>query len=391
MYTSNSHFSTTPDFALTVAALTFRPDEKARLRMGQKLRIAVIGAGRWGPNLIRNFQIHPDCEVTWICDADVKRLDILSKNYLGIRTTTDPCQVFESDSADAVVISSPTATHFELAKTALARGKHTFVEKPLATAPPMAWELVKLAECRGLKLMVGHVFLFHPAIRFVKDLLERKALGEIHYLYAIRTNLGPIRNDVNALWDLAPHDLAMILYLVSQRPASVVGTGSSFINPPVEDVVFASLRYPGGVLANLHVSWLDPKKVRQLVIVGSEKMLIFDDMSPEHPVRIFDKNVGPDLSAALINDTLHHFRKSIVEGKVDTPEIGFSEPLKNECDAFVQWILDNRTPVSTGAFGADVVTLLQGIDKSISLGGQPVSVDIVSSLGNTQSIPHRLS
>lgn len=344
-----------------------------------KLKIAVIGAGRWGPNLIQNFQMHPQCSVEWICDVDPKRLAVLRKKYDGIAATTDWESVISCKDVDAIVISTPTASHYPLAKRALEEGKHVFVEKPLATNTKEAMELAVLSRNTGLQVMVGHVFLFHPAVRFLKTFLAGGELGEILYLYSLRTNLGPIRADVNALWDLAPHDLAMILYLLGQLPEGVSGIGSSFINPPVEDVVFSTLRFSNGILANLHVSWLDPKKVRQLVIVGSQKMLVFDDMSPSEPIKIYDKNVGSDLSEGHINDTIHLFRHSIKEGTVTIPFIeSSSEPLKNECEAFVNAVQEGVSQPSTVAFGADVVWILENITASMAKKGAPIVLTEVS-------------
>lgn len=337
-----------------------------------KLKIAVIGAGRWGPNLIQNFQMHPQCSVKWVCDVNPERLAVLRKKYGGIRETTDWESVVSRKDVDAIVISTPTASHYLLARRALEEGKHVFVEKPLATNVKEARELAVLSETTGLTVMVGHVFLFHPAIRFLKTFLAGGELGEILYLYSLRTNLGPIRADVNALWDLAPHDLAMMLYLLGGLPESVSGIGSSFINPPVEDVVFSTLRFSNGILANLHVSWLDPKKVRQLVIVGSRKMLVFDDRISGEPVKIYDKNVGPDLSEGHINDTIHLFRHSIKEGTVTIPFIeSSSEPLKNECEAFVDAVLKGMPQPSTATFGADVVWVLENITASMAKKGVP--------------------
>jgi predicted dehydrogenase len=329
------------------------------------LQLAVIGAGHWGPNLIRNFHENSESKVRWVSDLDRVRLEAIRANYDGIRVTEKWEEAIADPEVDAAVISTPTSTHYTIAKAVLKAGKHVFVEKPLATTAAEARELVEIADAQKLKLMVGHVFLFNPGVRYIKDIVDQGGLGDLFYLYCIRTNLGPVRGDVNALWDLAPHDISILLYLLGGAPTKISAMGSAFINPPVEDVVFAHLRYPSGLFASLHVSWLDPKKVRQLVVVGSDKMLVFDDMTPEAPLKIFDKSVAPTLSAGVINDTIHHFRKSIYEGKVTIPEIGPFEPLKNEVQAFLQWVLHDVPQPSTGAFGAEVVEVMERIDHSM--------------------------
>ena len=255
-------------------------------------------------------------------DKDKIRLSAIQGRYDGISVSDDWESVVSRPDVDAVVVTTPTASHYTIAKRALEEGKHVLSKSPLTTRHADALDLVRIAEQKRLKLMVGHVFLFNPAVRRIKEILRRKELGDIFYLYSIRTNLGPIRADVNALWDLAPHDISILLHLLEVPPLRVTGFGSSFINPPLEDVVFAGLHFAKGIVANLHVSWLDPKKVRQLVIVGSQKMLVFDDMAaPGDSIRIFDKNVSEALSEAVINDTIHHFRRSIFEGKMTALEL----------------------------------------------------------------------
>ncbi len=333
------------------------------------LRLGVIGLGQWGPNLVRNFASNPRVELKALADFDAKRLATICENYPGTLRFDSAVGLLQSCEIDAVVISTPTASHFGLVQEALTNGKHVFVEKPLTTTTREAKTLVALADSLDKKLMCGHVFLFNPAIRYVKQLIEEKALGEIFYLYFTRTNMGPIRGDVNALWDLAPHDISILLYLLGSLPESTSARGASFINPPIEDVVFANLRFPRGIFANLHVSWLDPKKVRQLVVVGSQKMLVFDDMNPSEPVKVFDKNVAGSLSQVAIADTFHLFRKSIVEGTCSIPTIEHAEPLHEECTAFVNYVLDNTPNPSTSALSVNVVTVLEQISQSMQQEG----------------------
>lgn len=326
---------------------------------GKRLNIAVLGAGHWGPNLIRNFHQHPESRVSWVCETDAERRHAIGSAYQDIKITSDCWRILDDGDVEAVVIATPSSTHFRLADAALKAGKHVLVEKPMCTNLADARRLSSLASRTRKKLMVGHVFLFHPAIRVAKEILERNELGRIHYLYAIRTNLGPIRHDVNALWDLGAHDVAVFQYLLGQSPERAEGVGSSFVNPPVEDVYFGTLHFPDNVLASLHASWLDPKKVRQLVIVGSQKMLVFDDMDTEVPLRIFDKNVGEGLTRNRIDDTIQLFRKSIVEGAVTVPDLPPGEPLALECQAFLDWILRDVTPPATADFGVRVIETLE--------------------------------
>jgi predicted dehydrogenase len=360
-----------PEFKLTGARCfqIFRETSRTRALSAStktKLRIGVIGAGQWGPNLIRNFSVNPETEVVWVSDLDEERLHALGKNYQGIQITRNWSEVIDDPSVEAVVVCTPTASHFPIAMKALEAGKHLFVEKPLTTSYTESMVLVELAERKSLKLMVGHVFLFNPAIRHLKLMMEKKELGEILYLYSTRTNLGPIRADVNALWDLGSHDISLFLYLLEALPVGVRCTGSAFINRPIEDVVFGTLHFSNGTLANLHASWLDPRKVRELVVVGTEKMVVFDDMSPEENLKIYERTVGDILSKNTINDTIHHFRKSIIEGRVTIPALPAAEPLKIECQAFIDWILRDTPQPSHGAFAADVVYILERMAWSLS-------------------------
>lgn len=342
--------------------------------MKKELNLAVIGSGHWGPNLIRNFHFHERAHVSWVCDLDAARLEVIKSNYQGIDVTTDWQKVVRDPAVDAVIIATPTASHYSIAYEALNAGKHLFIEKPLTSNSVDALKLVNLANHLNRHLMVGHVFLFNPGIQYIKKSLDDSLLGDLYYCHCTRTNLGPIRGDVNALWDLASHDVAVLLYLLGDLPYSVNGQGSAFINPPIEDVVFAQLSFSSKVVGNLHASWLDPKKVRQMVLVGSHKMLVFDDMNPDASVTVYDKNVDLKLSKTHINDTIHLFRKSILQGNISVPHIPFAEPLKNECSAFIQLVLDGTPNPCTARFGFEVVRVVEKIQESITVQGKRVSV-----------------
>ena len=337
-------------------------------------RIAVIGAGHWGPNLIRNFHNHTTSEVVWVIDRDEARLKLAESRYPGIRTATDPAAAFADPQVDAVVISTPTITHYELAKAALEAGKHALVEKPVAASAEEADALCDLAERRGLILMVGQVFLFNAAIRRVREYLAQGELGRLFYISMVRTNLGPIRMDVNAAWDLAAHDIAIANDWLGAIPLQAAAQGGSWINEGIEDAVFANLWYPGGVMVNLHVSWLSPRKVRDITIVGEKGMLTFDDMNLAEPLRLYDKQVTDQLTPAGFVDTFASFRTSIHEGDIQIPKVAAGEPLKAECDHFLECVASGKPPISGGRSGAGAVRVLDALSRSLRNDGRRETV-----------------
>jgi predicted dehydrogenase len=335
------------------------------------LRIAVLGAGHWGPNLIRNFHNHQASDVAWVVDRDESRLALTRSRYPDIQVTTDAARVLADRDVDAVIIATPTATHYELALAALRAGKHALVEKPIATCLAHAEELCDLAERNGRVLMVGHVFLYNSAIRRIKELLDQGKIGQIHYLSMVRTNLGPIRMDVNAAWDLAAHDVAIVNYWLDAVPKHASAHGGSWINQGIEDAVFATLWYDNGVMAHLHVSWLNPRKVRDITIVGETGMLTFDDMNLSEPLRLYDKTVTDQRSPSFI-DTFASFRTSIREGDITILRVPTNEPLRQECDHFLECIANGTRPVSDGRSGAAAVRVLAAFDRSMAGDGQRV-------------------
>jgi predicted dehydrogenase len=338
--------------------------------MSQKmLRIAVFGAGHWGPNLIRNFHNHQTSEVAWVVDRDTARLELTRSRFPDIGVTQDAAAVLNDSEVNAVIVATPTTTHYEIAAGALRAGKHVLVEKPIATSVAEAEELCELAECGGRILMVGHVFLFNAAIRQVKEALDAKELGRIFYLSMVRTNLGPIRMDVNAAWDLASHDLSIANYWLQSPPLSVAAHGGSWINSGIEDAVFAHLWYPDDVMVTLHVSWLSPRKVRDITVVGEKGMLTFDDMNLSEPLRLYDKQVTDRLTPGFI-DTFGSFRTSIREGDIRIPRVAVGEPLKAECDHFLECIVSGARPITDGQSGAAAVRALAAMDRSIRNDGR---------------------
>ncbi|MGH2770574.1 MAG: Gfo/Idh/MocA family protein, partial [Actinomycetota bacterium] len=300
------------------------------------IRIAVIGAGHWGPNLIRNFHNHSTSEVLWVIDTDPVRLEQVRARFREVGTDPEAEVALSDSRVDAVVIATPTSTHFELAKRALAAGKHVLVEKPITTDSSEGEELVALAERLELVLMVGHVFIYNPGVRRVKQYLDSGELGRVYYVSMVRTNLGPIRMDVNSAWDLASHDISIVNYWLGSEPMSASAVGGTWINPGIEDAVFATFCYPGNVMVNLHASWLNPRKTRDMTVVGDKRMLTLDDMNLGEPLRIYDKSVTDERVTPNFIDSFASFRASVREGDVTIPKVALGEPLKAECDHFLE-------------------------------------------------------
>lgn len=334
------------------------------------ISLAVIGAGHWGPNLIRNFQDSDRSRVLWVSDIDPSRLEAVQRRHPGVGLTTDAIEAIADPAVAGVVVSTPTQTHYRLVREALLGGKHVFVEKPLAGCRREAEELAALAESKRLVLLVDHVFLYNPAVRRAKAYLDAGELGRVHYVSCVRTNLGPIRIDVNASWDLAAQDVAILNYWLGALPASASASGGAWLNPGVEDAVFATLRYPGNVLAHAHCSWLHPRKTREITIVGERKMLTFDDMNWTEPLRLYDKQVAEQRTEASFVDTLEEFRSIVRDGDVWIPKIGMGEPLRAACEHFLDCIERGELPLTNGRLGAEVVRVLEAIERSLRNGGR---------------------
>ena len=334
------------------------------------IRVAVVGAGHWGPNLIRNFHNRQTSEVVWVADRDEGRLQQVRRRFPDVQVTTDAAPAIVDAQVDAVVVATPTTTHYAVAKSALENGKHVLVEKPMSADVRQGEELCALAERAGRVLMVGHVFLYNTAVRRVKQIIDAGDMGRVHYVSMVRTNLGPIRLDINAAWDLAAHDVSIVNYWLGAAPLSASAVGGSWINAGVEDAVFATLRYAGGILVNLHVSWLNPRKTRDITVVGERRMLTFDDMNLIEPVRIYDKQVTDARAPAPYADSFVSFRASIQDGDVTIPRIVLNEPLKAECDHFLDCIIAGKRPLSGGSEGVSVVRALEAIERSVRTSGR---------------------
>ena len=313
------------------------------------LNVAQIGVGYWGPNLLRNLVANKRCRIKKVVDLSSKRRDYVLSLYPGIEVIDDNERVFQDSAIDAVVIATPVATHFELSMRALEAGKHILVEKPLAKTVDQVEQLGKRARENNLVVMAGHTFLFNAAVRHVKVLIDSGELGDIRYIYSQRLNLGRIRSDVDALWNFAPHDISIIQYwLNNPNPLSVVKSGLDYIQKGINDVVFMNIIYPNGVMANIHVSWLDPNKVRRITVVGSKKMVVYDDIA-ENKIAIYDKGIdrmavlGENMDYDKIDFQIFNHRS----GDVLLPKIDFQEPLKLEIDHFIDCI-QNGTVCLTG-------------------------------------------
>jgi predicted dehydrogenase len=340
------------------------------------LDVALVGVGYWGPNLARALADVPDCRLHTICDADAARLQRLGRLHPESRLTTDLATILDDDEVDAVIVATPVATHFDLAQRVLLAGKHVMVEKPLSATSTQCQELIRLADERSLTLMVGHVFLYNAAVRRVKDYIVSGELGEIRYVYSQRLNLGQIRRDVNALWNFAPHDLSILSYWLDAQPDHVIARGYSFIQPGIEDVVFMTLDFPNAVGANVHISWLDPHKVRLMTVVGSEKMITYDDVSADARITIYDKGVtkkavesDPDGTSLGSFASFGEFQLLLRAGDVLIPKIDFIEPLRVELQHFLESIANGTTPLTDGRHGLQVVLALEAAQRSLDTGG----------------------
>ncbi len=331
------------------------------------IRIGQIGVGYWGKNLLRNFWGVADCNVVCCCDLNLSVLESVKENYPGVRTTQDPQSVIGDESVDAVVIATPSPTHYELARGALYAGKDVFVEKPFVLDVREGEELVGIAKQKGKVLMVGHLMEYHPSLLRLKEYVQNNELGDVHYIYSARVNLGRVRREENALWSFAPHDISMVTFLLEDEPILVSAVGQEYLQDGVEDVVFMTMHFKDRVMAHIHVSWLDPHRIRKLTIVGSKKMAVFDDTNASETIRIYDRGVDQNLEYESYGEAL-----SIRVGDIVIPSVKVSEPLGEECRHFIDCVKERRTPRSDGIDGLRVVRILNAAQRSMSGKGVPV-------------------
>ena len=338
--------------------------------MNKKLSVGVVGCGYWGPNLIRNFRSLADCRLKSICDVSEDRLRHLRNLYPEVEAETKFETLLGDTALDAIVIATSVKHHFPMAKASLLAGKHTFIEKPLASSLAQCEELVDLAKKQGRILMVGHTFLYSPAVRKIKEIVDNGDIGDIRYISARRLNLGLFQKDINVAWDLAPHDISIILYIMQETPSSINCRGTAHITPGIEDVTSMNLHFSDEKSAMIQSSWLDPKKTREMTIVGSERMIVYDDVAPQEKIKIFDTRV----ERPPHYDTFAEFHYAYHYGDMYSPYIKQDEPLKTECQHFLDCIRTGMTPITDGQRGLEVVKILEASSASLKLKGAPIEL-----------------
>jgi predicted dehydrogenase len=339
--------------------------------LSSKIRMALIGYGYWGPNYARVLSELPDSSVRVICDERRDRLERAAARFPQIAVSPDVHEVLRRGDIDAVVVSTPASTHYSIARLALEAGLHVLIEKPLALEVEHCDELVTLAGQKHRVLMVAHTFLYNPGIQKLREFVRSSAFGRVYYLHSTRTNLGPIRGDVNAIWDLAPHDVSIFNYLLDEVPLWASAIGSRALGNPREDVGFITLGYSHDVIGNIHVSWADPNKVRRVVVVGSQQRAVFDDLNDLERVRIFEKGVSVGEKDA---NSFGDFKLLERDGDIISPKIEFTEPLKNQTTDFIVAIAEGRKPLADALSGTHVVQTMKAIEASIRENGRAVEV-----------------
>ncbi len=336
------------------------------------IRIGLVGCGHWGPNYLRNFSGIDDVHMAAVCDQRKGALERIYKQYRDVETCSDFQDLIRRKDIDGVVIATPAQSHYDLARRTLEAGKHVLVEKPLALSVKECLSLHELALSHKLTLMVGHTFLYNPAIRKMKAYLDSGAIGKIYYLQATRTHLGLIRDDVNTVWDLAPHDIAIFSYLLGQTPRKVSAVGVSHLKAGLEDVAFVNLFFDDNVLGHIHISWVDANKSRQVAVIGSKARILFDDLNPLEKIRIYEKGVSLDRGY----DSFGEFQLLLRDGDIISPKIEPEEPLRNLCLEFVQCIRTGERPLADGLNGAQGVETMCAIQESIRMNGKPIELGI---------------
>jgi len=342
------------------------------------VRVAIVGLGYWGPNLVRNFNELDCAEVVAVCDSDVERLELIQRRYPAVQTYASVDDVLADDTIDAVAFATPVSTHFPLGRAALEAGKHVFVEKPLAASSSECSELIQLADSRGLVLMPGHTFLYSPPVVAVRDLIESGDVGDLYFVSTSRVNLGLHQRDVSVIWDLAPHDFSILRYWLDETPTTVRALSRGCIIPSIPDVAFIDLEYASGAIAHVELSWLAPSKLRRTTIVGSRKMVVYDDTSTE-PVRVFDSGV-------VLKDpeTFGEYRLTYRTGDIVSPRIDAAEPLSAELRDFCEAVMSGTTPRSSAAIGLQVVQMIEAADRSHVSGGANIALEALDPLSLAQ-------
>jgi predicted dehydrogenase len=337
--------------------------------MKRKIAVGVVGCGYWGPLLVRNFKSLPDCQLKVVCDVNAARLKHLGALYADVEGMSDTQQLLNGSNLDAVVIATPVKLHYSLAKASLLAGKHTFIEKPMATSSAECEELIEIAERNGLVLMVDHTFLYSAPVRKIVEIIEAGDLGDIRYINCRRLNLGLFQKDINVAWDLAPHDISILLHILGEFPLAINCQGNAHVHRDVEDVTNMSLSFPHKRFATIQSSWLEPRKVREMTIVGTRRMIIYDDLRTREKIRIHDARV----ERPPHYDTFAEFQYSYHYGDSYIPYLHQEEPLKLACQHFLDCIKTNSEPLTGGRQGLEMIRILEAASASLKMNGAPVT------------------
>lgn len=348
--------------------------------MKKPISVAVVGFGYWGPNLVRNFRSISECRLKLVCDLSEKRLEHLRTLYPEVTGETDFTRIIGDPEIDAVVVATSARLHYSMALQCLSAGKHVLIEKPMATSVAECEELMHVAQANGLTLMVGHTFLYSAAVRKIKEIIDNRDIGDLRYIAARRLNLGLFQKDINVAWDLAPHDLSIILHIMQEMPQSVNCRGGASITTGIEDMTCMSLQFSKERSAIIHSSWHDPRKVREMTIVGSKRMIVYDDIAPMEKIKVYDVRV----ERPPHYDTFAEFQYAYHYGDTYAPFIKHDEPLKTECQHFIDCISGGLIPITSGTTGLDVVRILEASSKSLKNHGAPV--ELASLNGNLSAV-----
>lgn len=337
---------------------------------GKIINLAVVGYGYWGPNLVRNFSENENISLKYVCDLNKKRLEIVKKKYPSLKITSNYKRILNDKTIDAVAVATPTSTHFPLAKLALLSGKHIWIEKPFTENEAQAKELIHLAKTKKKIIFVDHIFLYTEAVQKIKEMIAKRKIGSIYYFDSTRINLGLFQPDTNVIWDLAPHDISIMLYFMDEMPKSVSVFASSHAMKNLEDTAYLSFKFKGRRTAHIRISWLSPVKIRQTLIAGTKKMIVYDDLESTEKIRIYDYGVSIDKTTKELSTNGYQYRT----GDIKIPSIRFQETLQNACKAFVESINKNKAPISNGENGRKVVKIIQKAQESLKNGGIAIEV-----------------
>lgn len=337
-------------------------------------QVAVVGCGYWGPNLIRNLTRLSTAHLRALCDLDADKLANMASQHKPDYSTQNYDDLLNDDQIEAIVVATSAATHYELAKAALQAGKHVMVEKPIALKSSEAQDLIDVAAQKDLRLMVGHTFQYNPSVIYLRDVIQKGEIGDIVYAYMTRVNLGKIRDDLNVMWNLAPHDVSILLWTFESLPMRVSARGFSPLRPEseqLEDIVFILLEFANGAIAHIHNSWLDPNKVRRATFVGTQKMIVYDDVDTQHKIKIYDKGVDKIENPSSFGE----FQLTIRNGDIEIPQLPTTEPLKIEMEHFIHCVQTGKTPLSDGVNGYQVLRVLEAADESIKNQGKMIELN----------------